>query len=328
MRQRKIFKQDCYAFLCFGNNLNKHSRAVKSEMDNVIDKEKLLLIYNPIAGQELINRMLSDIVISLQERWDVTIRPTLRQEHAEQIAYEESGGYNVVVAAGGDGTIHEVVNGLMRLDRRPVLGILPAGTANDIARTLQIPLDLLEACEFMKQELPQAIDIGRCGTRYFVNFLGVGLISTVSSEIKNETKTYLKHFTYYLKSLQYLQEDHLFRTMIKTETETIEKEAVMVYVAKGMSLAGIELFTENKMNSGYLEVIVVENIGLSEIVSVMSSYLRREPFQHKAISRHKASSLTLECNPAQIIDTDGEENGKTPVDIKLLVGALHVIGRI
>lgn len=328
MRKQKIFKGDCYALLCFGNNLNKYNRTVKIKMDNIIDKEKLLLIYNPIAGQKVISQMVGDIAISLQERWDVTLRPTLRQAHAEQIAYEESNKYNVVAVAGGDGTVHEVVNGLMRLDRCPVLGILPAGTANDIARTLQIPLDLLEACKFMKQELPQAIDIGCCGERYFVNFLGVGLISTVSNEIKNETKTYLKHFTYYLKSLQHLREDQLFRTVIRTETETIEKEAVMVYIANGMSLAGLELFTDNEINSGYLEVIVVENVGLSEIVSVLSSYLRHEPFQHDALSCHKASSLTLECSPAQIIDTDGEENGKTPVDVRLLPGALRVIGRV
>jgi diacylglycerol kinase (ATP) len=232
-----------------------------------------------------------------------------------------------VVAAGGDGTIHEVVNGLMRLAHRPALGILPAGTANDIARTMQVPLDLLEACEFMKEELPQAIDIGMYNERYFVNFLGVGLISTVSNEVKNETKTYLRHFTYYLKSLQHLQADSLFRAQIVMETETIEKEAVMIYVANGQSLAGIELFAHNEMNSGQFEIIVAESVGVSEVVSVLSSYLRREPIQHEAISRYKASALTIECNPPQIIDTDGEKNGTTPVDIKLLPGVLRVIGR-
>ncbi|AMA72284.1 MULTISPECIES: diacylglycerol/lipid kinase family protein [Aneurinibacillus] len=292
------------------------------------DKAKLLLIYNPVAGQETVSQMIGDIARSLQEKWDLTIRPTLCGGHAERIAAQESEGYDVVVAAGGDGTIHEVVNGLMRFDKRPILGIVPGGTANDIARTMQVPLDLLEACEFMKQEQPCAIDIGRCNDRYFVNFFGVGLISTVSSEIKNETKTYLRHFTYYLKSLQYLQSDSLFRVAITTEDKTIQKEAVMVYVANGQSLAGLELFGDKELNSGQFEVIIVENIGLSEIMSVASSYLRREPIQHEAIFRFKASELTIACSPAQFIDMDGEKNGKTPSKVRLLSGALRVIGRV
>ncbi|MFT9848572.1 diacylglycerol/lipid kinase family protein [Aneurinibacillus sp. REN35] len=297
-------------------------------MGNVMNRGKMLVIYNPVAGQEIISQALGEVAMSLQEKWDITLRPTLCKAHAEKIAYEEGAGYAVVVAAGGDGTIHEVVNGLMRLDHRPTLGILPAGTANDIARTLRIPLDLLAACQFMKQTEACAIDIGRYGKRHFVNFLGVGLISTVSNEVKNETKTYLRHFTYYLKSLQHFQGDNLFNVVLTTETEKIEKEAVMVYVANGQSIAGMELFTNNELNNGTFEVIVVENVGLSEIVSVMSSYLRREPFEHEAISRYKTASFTLECTPPQLIDTDGEKHGQTPVKVTLLPRALRVIGQI
>lgn len=297
-------------------------------MGSVMNKEKLLVIYNPIAGQQGISQVLGDVAMSLQEKWDVTLRPTLCKAHAERIAYEEGAAYAMVAVAGGDGTIHEVVNGLMRLAQRPVLGILPAGTANDIARTLQIPLDLLAACEFLKQTEPCAIDIGRYGKRHFVNFLGVGLISTVSSEVKDETKTYLGHFTYYLKSLQHFQGDHLFNVTLTTEAGRIEKEAVIVYAANGPSLAGVELFTENRLNSGMFEVIVVENVGLSEIVSVMSSYFRREPFEHEAISRYKTAAFTLDCRPPQLIDTDGEKYGETPVKVTLLPGELHVIGRV
>jgi diacylglycerol kinase (ATP) len=291
-------------------------------------KEKLLLIYNPVSGQQLVGGQLGDIVLSLQEKWDVTIRPTASKGHAEQIAAEEGGRYDVMVAAGGDGTVHEVVNGMMRARQQPVLGILPGGTANDIARTLQIPLTLLEACEFIKTEEPKFIDIGKYGERYFMNFLGLGLISTVSKDVKNETKTYLRHFTYYIKSLQHMQNNQLFHVTIETEKRKIEADAVMVYVANGQSLAGLELFTDNEMNTGQFEVAIVRNVGLSEIISVASSYIKSEPIEHEAFYLFKADSLSIHCDPPQLIDTDGEKEGQTPVSIELLREKMRVIGHL
>jgi diacylglycerol kinase (ATP) len=293
-----------------------------------MNQEKLLLIYNPKSGQQNINRVLGDIALSLQEKWDIVIRSTLEKGHAEQIAFAEGGEYSVVVAAGGDGTVHEVVNGLMRLPKKPILGILPAGTANDVARTMQIPLDLLEACEFMKCEVPHAIDIGTCNGRYFVNFLGVGLISTVSDEMKQETKAYLGHFSYYIKSLQYVQSNELFHVTVTIGEKVIQEEAVMVYVGNGQSLAGLSLFADNEMDSGQFQVFIVKHVGLSQLFSLAASYFRGEPIQHEAIIRIETDSLLLECSPPQTMDTDGEKIGMTPVQVGMHRAALQVIGKI
>lgn len=291
-------------------------------------KRELLLIFNPSSGRQLVNHSLSDIILSLQEKWEVTVKPTSYAGQAEAIAASIGENYEVVVAAGGDGTIHEVVNGLMKIENRPILGILPGGTANDIARSLQIPLNLLQSCEFLKNEGVQHIEVGQCGDRHFINFLGFGLISLVSNQVKSETKALFGHFTYYLKSLQFLHNKESFRVKIETDKETVDSEAVMGYIANGRSLGGIELFPYNGLGDGQFEVFLVHDVKLSELVNVASSYLQHAPFIDEAITHFKATSLTIECEPAQLIDMDGEKSATTPVQIKLIPKALRVIGRL
>jgi len=291
-------------------------------------KGQLLLIYNPSSGKQLVHRMLGDLILSLQEKWEITVRATSYAGHAETLASSASADYEVIIAAGGDGTIHEVVNGLMQKEQRPILGILPGGTANDIARSLQIPLNLLEACNFLKSESIQSIEVGKCGERHFINFLGFGLISQVSNQVKGETKALFGHFTYYLKSLQNLRNQSSFRIQIETEERTLETEAVMGYIANGRSLGGMELFPYSGLGDGQFEVFLVHDISLAELVNVASSYFRHTPINDQSMTHFQASSITIECEPSQLIDMDGEKSDMTPVKIELVPSALQVIGQL
>lgn len=291
--------------------------------------ESLLLIYNPSSGRQVINQILGDIILSLQEKWNIHVQPTSQPGHAEKMASDpKSANYDIIVVAGGDGTIHEVVNGMMQLSKRPKLGIIPAGTANDIARSLQVPLDLLEACAFLKTERTRYIEVGRCEDRYFVNFLGFGLISTVSDQVADDTKSQFGHFTYYVKSLQHVRNQSVFHAKIETDEQTVETDAVMGYIANGRSLAGIELFPESGLGDNQFEIIFVRDVKLSELVDVVFSYFRHGPLEGDAITRIQGTSFSITCDPPQLLDMDGEKTGVTPVSIELVPRALEVVGRL
>lgn len=292
-------------------------------------KTSLLLIYNPTSGKQVVNRTLGDIVLSLQERWEVDVRPTSHTGHAEEIAASvHAGQYDIIVAAGGDGTIHEVVNGIMMLSERPILGILPAGTANDIARSLQIPLDMSDACEFLKNEPVSKIEVGRCRQRYFINFLGFGLISTVSNQVEQATKAQFGYFTYYVKSLQHVRNQNVFKVKVETSDQIVETDAVMGYVANGRSLAGIELFPDSGLGDGKFDVILVHDVKISELMNVALSYFRHSTLDTDAITRLRATSFTIDCEPLQLLDMDGEKTETTPVHVELIPEALRVVGRL
>ncbi|QQE78279.1 diacylglycerol kinase family protein [Alicyclobacillus sp. SO9] len=291
-------------------------------------KEQLLLIYNPSSGRQTMTEKLGYVVESLGERWDVTVKPTLYEGHAEQVAAEAATQFDMVVAAGGDGTIHEVVNGLMNSRQRPVLGILPAGTANDIARSLSIPSDLMEACDFLKVSHPVQIELGKCASRYFVNFLGFGLISLVSNSVKQATKSRLGPLTYFLKSLQSLHNQSEFLVQIQTEEKLIETTCVMGYVASGRSLAGFELFPETGFGDDSFEVILIHDVTIANLLDAAASILRKAPIENRAVTRFRATSLNIRCTPLQFIDMDGEKGMQTPVDIRFIPESLSVVGNL
>ena len=149
------------------------------------DKKRMLIIVNPYATT-VSDRLKNLVVYALQARYEVEAIDTEASEHAIEIGREaRSGGYDIVVAFGGDGTLNEVANGLAGTDV-PV-SVLPGGSTNVVCRTLGIPNDVVDATEHLiglaDDFTPRKIDLGRCNGRYFVFACGVGLDATVVKRV-------------------------------------------------------------------------------------------------------------------------------------------------
>ena len=145
----------------------------------------MLLIVNPYATT-VSDRLKNLVVYALQGRFDVEAVSTQAQNHATEIGREaRDGGYDVVVAFGGDGTLNEVANGLAGTDL-PV-AVLPGGSTNVVCRTLGIPNDVVDATEHLLSLVdewqPRKIDLGRVDDRYFVFACGVGIDATVVKRV-------------------------------------------------------------------------------------------------------------------------------------------------
>lgn len=164
------------------------------------------LIYNPTSGREILKRNLPEILQKLEMAgYEASCHATTGAgdaTEAARIAVERR--YDVVIAAGGDGTIHEVVNGLAEQEYRPKLGIIPAGTTNDFARALQIPRDIGTAVDIITKGEMIPVDIGRINDRYFINIAGGGRITEITYEVPSKLKTMLGQLAYYLKGMEML----------------------------------------------------------------------------------------------------------------------------
>ena len=115
-----------------------------------MQEKKLLFVYNPHAGKELIKNKISEIIqIFSGAGYDVTIYPTRQQQDATQRILRDGEDYDLVVCSGGDGTLNEAVDGLMNLEDPPVCGYIPAGTVNDFASSLKIPKNMIRAAEMI-----------------------------------------------------------------------------------------------------------------------------------------------------------------------------------
>ena len=151
--------------------------------------KKLLFIYNPNAGKGLLKPRFSDIFdIFVKAGYEVTVYPTQKYRDGYKKVATFEGDYDLLVCSGGDGTLDEVVTGMMQREDRIPIGYIPTGTTNDFAKSLHIPKDLLKAADVAVNGEPFACDVGRFNKDIFVYIAAFGLFTDVSYQTKQEVK--------------------------------------------------------------------------------------------------------------------------------------------
>ena len=168
---------------------------------------KIYFIYNPHSGKEQIGSKLNEIIRTLAEKDnELTVVPTIGYLDAMERIANLPDGYDLVVCSGGDGTLDEVVTGMMKRskERRVPIGYIPAGTTNDFARSLEIPRNMPEAAQNAMYGKPFACDIGSFNEDSFVYIASFGIFTEVSYSTKQEVKNVLGHMAYILEGMRSL----------------------------------------------------------------------------------------------------------------------------
>jgi diacylglycerol kinase family enzyme len=172
-------------------------------------RERLLFIYNPNAGKAKLKGKLSDIVTEFSENgYEVIVMPTAKRGDATEFAedYAREGICSRIVCAGGDGTLNEVVTGVMKSGRRVPIGYIPAGTTNDFGYSLKIPKDTIDAAKFAALTEPMPSDVGEICGNTFVYTSAFGLFSDVSYDTPQNMKNILGRVAYLLRGVKSLAE--------------------------------------------------------------------------------------------------------------------------
>ena len=157
--------------------------------------KRLLFVYNPHAGKGMLAPKVSDVVdIFVKAGYEVVIYPTQAYHDAyKKISEYDASTYDLVVCSGGDGTLDEVVTGMMKREDRDPIGYIPAGTTNDFANSLHIPKDVLKAADNAVNGSEFCCDVGKFNDDIFVYIAAFGLFTDVSYETKQELKNVLGH---------------------------------------------------------------------------------------------------------------------------------------
>jgi YegS/Rv2252/BmrU family lipid kinase len=289
------------------------------------------IIANPASGgaqTDAALRELADTARWLTERGLPTeLRLTRRPGHATDLAREAaSAGYDMVVAAGGDGTVNDVIQALAGY--RTALGVLPMGTVNVWAREMGIGLNATEARETLLHGVRRRVDLGRAGQRYFLMMAGVGFDAEVARRVEHGR---LKRFG--LKLLEYLATAGLLSVTRPSDTIRItigarkrREQALMVIIGNTRLYGGAMTFTQRAVaDDGALDVLVIGSGGILHRAHVLGRAFLRLPATGPRVRYERTQSLRLESKRPVPVQVDGEVIGYLPMTFGVAPLALSVI---
>lgn len=223
---------------------------------------KVLLILNPQAGHKESRLRLFELVeLFSSHNCLVTVLPTQQKADATRFVQEHALSYDTVICCGGDGTLNEVVTGLMTLDEQPELGYIPAGTTNDMANSLHLPRRLLKAASVILQRQVRQHDIGTFHTGYFVYAAAFGAFTEVSYLTSQHAKIALGPIAYVLEGIRRLPDIRPHRMTVEHDGITITGEFIFGAVTNTLSIAGIRNPMPGRvlLDDGRFEVLLVRN---------------------------------------------------------------------
>ena len=238
--------------------------------------KRVLFIYNPNAGKGLVKNRLSDILdIIAKAGYEIIVYPTQSYKDAYRKVATFTGDYDRVICCGGDGTLDEVVTGMMaRRDRIPI-GYIPAGTTNDFANSLHIPKNMLEAAQTAVNGRVFPCDIGKFNDDVFVYIAAFGMFTDVSYETKQEMKNILGHLAYVLEGMTRLFDIPSHHMKVTYEDEEIEDEFIFGMVTNSKSVGGFKSIVGKNVvfDDGEFEVTLIKTpsnpIALQELISAL-----------------------------------------------------------
>lgn len=293
-----------------------------------MNHKNLLFILNPNAGKgEIRSKAVRILQLFSAAGYDSLVSPTLHSGEIPEIIQRRANGVDLVVCCGGDGTLNETVTGLMKLDPRPPLGYLPAGTVNDFASSLGISKDLEEAAQTVLSGSPVDVDIGRFGEQYFTYVAAFGAFTEVSYQTPQQSKNMFGRTAYVLEGLKRLKSLTTYQASIEFDSGSCQGDYLFGMVSNASSVGGLKL-PDNaiSMNDGMFEVLLIHKPdSLTEMQQVINAVLLHD-YSSPLITAFRTSNLTISCENETPWTLDGEFGGAPQkIEIENLHLALRVI---
>ena len=276
--------------------------------------KKLLFIYNLHAGKGTLRGRLAPILDGLTQEWDVTVHPTCGAGDAAVTARDRAGEFDRIVCSGGDGTLHEVVSGLMELppEERPTIGYIPAGTTNDFAKNLELPRTLEELAVVAAAGVPRPVDVGRFNDTHFVYVAGFGAFTDLAYNTPQQAKNLLGHLAYVLASVTRLG-------TIQPHALTLEHDGIVMsdsfclgLISNTLSVAGIKSTPAQPiaLDDGLFEVMLVRQPqNILQLQGIMKALTNISDDEEGLVTCFRTSRLKISSDQELAWTLDGEYGG-------------------
>jgi len=287
------------------------------------------IIYNPSAGMLQLKRSLKDVVVFWQKRgWTVHVEATLYAGHAETLARDAANkGQKMILAAGGDGTLGEIVNGLVYSDT--ILAPLPGGTGNSFAKELGLPIrkifgrrDLIRACNALWEGRIHEVDVGRFdGNKYWLQWAGAGVDGDLIRRVEPRGAM-IRRFGflgYLIKAIPSLISFHGMQARVWVDDKVLSGNYMLATISNCRRFVGgmAELSPQASLDDGLVEVWLFEGNKTATLLKYIWLLLRGEHVKDQGITCVQGKQVRIETEQRIPVHRDGDPYGFTPINCRV-----------
>ena len=259
--------------------------------------KRIALLVNGLAGNGSLQRQTYQIVEDLTiDGYEVTVFPIQPEKNLlpEEFLEKKGQEFDMIVCGGGDGSLNHIVNELMKMNPRPILGYIPAGTTNDFARSIAIPTNVSNACKVITSGTPFSYDIGKLNERYLNYIAAFGAFSSISYSTDQSIKSIFGYTAYILSAITEFPQQMNYKRHMKIETDSfsIENDFIFGAIFSSKSIGGFDIssYKEACLDDGKFEILLIkhpENIlDLGQVVQPLMASSLDSPYIVSASITH------------------------------------------
>lgn len=295
--------------------------------------KRCLFIINPSAGQRSLQNNLDRLIGQLILRRLINYVDTFYTTKKDDAYYKalkcNEKDYHFITVVGGDGTINEVVSGMVESSKTIPLCILAAGTVNDFANYLNLPTDINGVCNLIDNFYTVCCDVGKIDNRYFMNVAAGGMFSDVSFTVSKNDKKRLGPLAYYLNGLANLPSQlntNINLKIILDDVNVIEEAAKMFMVTNTNRVGGFEnIIPLADIQDGLLDLIIIKKCSVTDLVALSKDYILKKHAKSPFIAYFQAKKIEIRSKQEVVIDIDGEQGSLLPVTIQVISKAINIL---
>lgn len=281
-----------------------------------MNRKRVLILINPNSGKKNSKESVLD-ALNMFSANNYQMEIYLSQKPMDVTRYIEENGerFDVVAVFGGDGTLNEATNGLMKLNHKPIISYFPTGTMNDFGTNFGLTNDMKQCANIACAGHIESFDVGKMNSRYFNYVAGFGAFCNVSYETKQELKKQIGNLAYIIKALHEIPNLHPYHVKMNLDGKVFEKDLMFGLIINGNRVAGFEMVeqADNTFKDGLFDIILVEHTpNPLELYNYPLGVLHPE-LNMKYVERYQAKSIIIESQEKLAWTLDGEEGEETLV---------------
>ena len=292
--------------------------------------KRIQMIINPVSGRQSMEKKIDNLCKYLLDDGYILGKFFTEKKYDAMFAAKDAcnGEYDLIIVCGGDGTVNEVVKGIMTSNRKLPLAILASGTVNDFANYLEMPKTAIDFYKLIKRNEQVNVDIGKANDEYFVNVAAGGLLTKVAYQATSDMKAVLGRMAYYLEGLKEIASQGLEPVTVNiVSDELVSEESILLFVVSNSSSIGgfKKLAPEADILDGLLDVVLIKDADLAELANIFVNVLTGEHIRHPKVIYYKTKELTINSQKDILLDIDGEFGGQLPVHFQVIPRGLKIL---